>query len=88
MTVSVVIPVFNERAFIEEILFRVQASLADGEIIVVDDNSTDGTRALLKEFAKKQSEGNEKVLLENGTALSLENIYFVFSRKIKVKVPP
>jgi glycosyltransferase involved in cell wall biosynthesis len=44
---SVVIPVYNERATIEELLKRVQAVPLDKEIIVVDDGSTDGTRDLL-----------------------------------------
>jgi len=57
MNVSVVIPVDNERAFIEEILLRVQAAPLDKEIIVIDDGSTDGTRVLLQDFARTQSEG-------------------------------
>lgn len=47
MTLSVIIPVYNEVNTIEEILKRVDAvGLAD-ELIVVDDGSTDGTRDLL-----------------------------------------
>jgi len=45
--ISVVIPVYNERATIEEILRRVAAVDLDKEIIVVDDFSTDGTRQWL-----------------------------------------
>lgn len=48
---SVVIPVFNERATIEELLTRVQAIPIEKEIIVVDDGSTDGTRELLQQIA-------------------------------------
>ena len=44
---SVVIPVYNERATIETLLKRVHAVGMDKEIIVVDDGSTDGTRELL-----------------------------------------
>jgi len=44
---SVVIPVYNERATIETLLKRVHAVGLDKEIIVVDDGSTDGTRELL-----------------------------------------
>jgi len=50
MKLSVVVPVFNERTTIAEILRRVQAvevSL-DKEILVVDDGSTDGTQVILK----------------------------------------
>jgi glycosyltransferase involved in cell wall biosynthesis len=44
---SVVIPVYNERETIEEILARVAAVPVRKEIIVVDDCSTDGTRDML-----------------------------------------
>jgi len=49
-SVSIVIPVYNERHTLEEILQRVEAAPALGlrrEIILVDDGSTDGTRELL-----------------------------------------
>ncbi len=45
---SVVIPVYNERATIEEILRRVQAVGLDKEIVLVDDASADGTREFLQ----------------------------------------
>lgn len=44
---SVVIPVYNERATLVEVLRRVRAVPVDKEIILVDDCSTDGTRELL-----------------------------------------
>jgi glycosyltransferase involved in cell wall biosynthesis len=50
LKLSVVMPCFNERATIEEILKRVAATPHDKEIVVVDDGSTDGTRELLKEL--------------------------------------
>lgn len=50
MKVSVVIPCFNERDTIERIIDAVRrAPLADREIIVVDDGSSDGTTSVLKE---------------------------------------
>ena len=49
MKLSIVIPCYNEVRTIEKILAEVQASpIADKEIIVVDDYSTDGTRELLR----------------------------------------
>jgi glycosyltransferase involved in cell wall biosynthesis len=47
---SVVIPVYNERQWIREILRRVQAVPIPKEIILVDDCSTDGTRDILRTF--------------------------------------
>jgi glycosyltransferase involved in cell wall biosynthesis len=44
---SVVVPVYNEKETIEEILTRVAAVPVRKEIIVVDDCSIDGTRAML-----------------------------------------
>ncbi len=41
---SVVIPVFNEAATIDELVRRVRASPVEKELILVDDFSTDGTR--------------------------------------------
>jgi 2-polyprenyl-3-methyl-5-hydroxy-6-metoxy-1,4-benzoquinol methylase len=49
-SISVVIPVFNERKTIREIVRRVKATPREKEIIIIDDCSTDGTRQILREF--------------------------------------
>jgi glycosyltransferase involved in cell wall biosynthesis len=49
---SVVMPVFNERATIDEIIARVVAVPMRIELIVVDDYSTDGTREHLAELQR------------------------------------
>src|SRR5689334_4356228 len=49
---SVVIPVYNERAWIAELVSRVQAVPIPKEIILVDDCSTDGTRDILKKLER------------------------------------
>src|SRR6185503_1578854 len=48
MKLSVLMPVYNERGTLAEILRRVQAVDIEKEIIVVDNVSTDGTREDLK----------------------------------------
>ncbi|HKL88834.1 MAG TPA: glycosyltransferase family 2 protein [Salinibacter sp.] len=50
MTLSVVVPAYNEVDTLEEILYRVQTVDVEKEIIVVDDGSTDGTRDLLRDI--------------------------------------
>jgi dolichol-phosphate mannosyltransferase len=46
--VSVIVPVYNEAAHIDDILRAVHASPVKKEIIIVDDGSTDGTREKLQ----------------------------------------
>ncbi|MFI5267269.1 MAG: glycosyltransferase family 2 protein [Chloroflexota bacterium] len=50
MKLSVVMPVYNEKATIREIIDKVRSVDLDKELIVVDDGSTDGTRDILKEI--------------------------------------
>jgi len=62
MKVSIVIPVYNEREFIEEVIRRVYAVSLDGaakEIIIVDDGSTDGTRDFLQQLTNSRAENEE-----------------------------
>jgi glycosyltransferase involved in cell wall biosynthesis len=47
---SVVIPVYNEKQWIAKLIERVQAVPIPKEIIIVDDLSTDGTRAILQQL--------------------------------------
>jgi glycosyltransferase involved in cell wall biosynthesis len=49
MKLSILIPVFNEIKTLEELIAQVRAVDLEKELIVVDDGSTDGTRAVLAE---------------------------------------
>jgi glycosyltransferase involved in cell wall biosynthesis len=46
--VSVIVPVYNEIAHVDELLRAIHASPVKKEIIIVDDGSTDGTREKLQ----------------------------------------
>lgn len=50
MKLSVIMPVFNEKKTIREIIAKVQAVPIEKELVIVDDASTDGTREILKEY--------------------------------------
>jgi glycosyltransferase involved in cell wall biosynthesis len=80
--ISIVIPVYNERATIEEILLRVQDVNLAKEIIIVDDASTDGTREFLEEVARHTEPGSgEMVLSKSRTTLLTGNIRVFFQAK-------
>lgn len=53
MKLSVIMPVYNEKATIEKIISRVLAVPIEKELLIVDDFSTDGTRDILKTFEGK-----------------------------------
>jgi len=78
---TVVIPVYNEQKFIVEVLRRVQASGLADEIVVVDDASTDGTREVLQEFLRLQTEGHQEAEIAGGNGketLRLAPFRFLF----------
>ena len=76
---SVVMPVYNERNFIEEILWRVQAVAIDKEIIIVDDGSGDGTREFLADLVRAKSGSAATVPLPStGRHLRVDNLTVVF----------
>lgn len=62
MKLSVIMPVYNERRTIEQILALVRAVPIEKEIIVVDGDSNDGTREILKQQEKFE---DTKVIYEN-----------------------
>lgn len=74
---SIVIPCYNEKATIRKILDeidKVDLGTTKKEVIIVDDGSKDGTRAILEQLAKNKK--NIKVILQKinsgkGAALKL-----------------
>ena len=50
---SVLVPVYNERATLEALLTRVLSVPVDKEVLVVDDGSHDGTREVLEALARR-----------------------------------
>jgi glycosyltransferase involved in cell wall biosynthesis len=53
LAVSIIIPVYNERDTIAQVVGRVRAEGVHHEIIIVDDFSLDGTRDVLLELARE-----------------------------------
>jgi glycosyltransferase involved in cell wall biosynthesis len=80
--VSVVIPVYNERATIEDLLQRVQAVEIEKEIIIVDDASTDGTREFLQEVAQASKDNSGLMTLpRTGVRVRTYNIKVFFQER-------
>lgn len=88
MKLSIIIPVYNEKQFIEQIIQRVlQSDIGDleKEIIVVDDYSTDGTRDVLAEKIKplvsqvilKDKNGGKGSALREGFAAASGDLVIV-----------
>ncbi len=66
MRLSIIIPVYNERATVEELVARVVAVKLemDREIIVVDDGSTDGTRDIYPKIVERWPQERIQVRLQ------------------------
>jgi glycosyltransferase involved in cell wall biosynthesis len=76
---SVVIPVYNEKATVDEILRRVIETEFRKEIVLVDDCSTDGTRQILEKMAQLQSAGeNLAPAFDGGEAIDLRHLRIFF----------
>jgi len=54
---SVIIPVYNEKATVKKVIEKVLAVPIEKEIIIVDDGSTDGTKEILASMEKEKTPG-------------------------------
>jgi glycosyltransferase involved in cell wall biosynthesis len=80
--ISVVIPVYNEKNTIEEILRRVLESPFRKQVIIVDDCSSDGTREILRSLEQQKAAGAESAAATDGEdAIPLANLQFFFQEK-------
>jgi dolichol-phosphate mannosyltransferase len=66
LRLSIVVPTFNERSNVRELLARVERALGDAswEMVFVDDDSPDGTAAFVREIARR--DGRVRVLQRVG----------------------
>ncbi len=65
-TLSVIVPCYNERSTVAELLRHVRDVPVDKEIIVVDDCSTDGSRDIVAALAAQWPELRQEVQPRNG----------------------
>src|SRR5438094_6088731 len=80
--ISVVIPAYNERTTIEEIILRVQSIDLDKEIVIVDDASTDGTREFLFDLAEHATPNPGVMTLPAvGRSVRADNIRVFFQER-------
>jgi len=77
--VSIVIPVYNEKSTIDEILRRVLDTDVRKEVLIVDDCSTDGTRQILENMAARQANGEKFAAAQDGSdPIELRDLRFYF----------
>jgi dolichol-phosphate mannosyltransferase len=65
--VSVIVPVYNEVAHVDELLQAIHASPVKKEIIIVDDGSTDGTREKLQAMLIANNKNNDVTVVFHET---------------------
>lgn len=69
--ISVVIPLYNKRAEVGRALMSVvEQSMAPREIIVVDDGSTDGSRAIVEQIMSEHPEAGIRLITQENSGVS------------------
>lgn len=87
VSISIVVPAFNEARTIERVLKKIAEQKIDGftlEIIVVDDGSTDGSQQLLasrpslySKFIPRQSNGGKGAAVKDGLRAATANYVLI-----------
>jgi glycosyltransferase involved in cell wall biosynthesis len=85
MTLSVVVPVFNEESTVETVVRRVLEIPFNVEVVIVDDGSTDGTHAIVDALAKSdprihvahQENAGKTAALRRGFAMTTGDVVIV-----------
>ncbi|MFP4115766.1 MAG: polyprenol monophosphomannose synthase [Candidatus Aenigmatarchaeota archaeon] len=69
--ISVVVPTYNEAGNIPEFLDRINSSLRDydSEVVVVDDNSPDGTSEVAREYSEQNGYSTDVIVREKERGL-------------------
>ena len=79
---TVIVPVFNERSTIEEIVCRVQSVAIEKEILVVDDCSSDGGQEILAQISQQVRNGHSSLARDDGRGLlRIDNVRVLFQPK-------
>lgn len=72
--VSIIVPVYNAQAFLEETIRAVQAQeVTEWELLLVDDCSTDGSRQLIEQYAEADQRIKPVLQSENHGAATARN---------------
>ena len=87
MKLSIIIPVYNEAATVSQLLDRVlavQLPNIQKEIIIIESNSTDGTREIVKTYEKKKGikVANAPGFSKQAVAEMVIGLMFAVNRKI------
>src|SRR5258708_12353182 len=86
---SVVIPVYNEKVTLDEILRRVIETDFRKEILIVDDCSTDGSRQILEKFVQLQNSGESAAPAQDGADfIPLRDLRIFFQDHNHANDPP
>ena len=86
--ILVIVPTYNERENVEIIAGRIRKSIPEAQLLFIDDNSPDGTGAILDQFANQDT--NITVLHRPGKlgvgSAHLDGLLYAYNEKISIVV--